>query len=131
MQGDEISVTGRQVNIGDKPLVVASKMTVNGETIDVQPFNQNRMSGTVLETRTVTVQDQPHRVVVLKSDNGNQLVDLGPQDQLNVDLAADQQITVSGVPVRMRNRQVYMAHQLQTGGQDYSIGRLQIQTPQK
>lgn len=121
MQGDSVQVTGRMVSTGEKPLVIAEKLVVGDQTVDVQLASRKPLNGTVLETRTVEVQQQPHTFVILKTQQGNQVVDMGPQDSLDMELAANKEVTIYGAPVQMRDRQVYLAHQVQYDGQDYTI----------
>jgi hypothetical protein len=120
--GDAISARGHMANVGDKQVLVAVHFEVNKEAIDVQRQGQP-FKGKIVETRTVSVRDEDHVLVVLDVDGKNHLIDVGPQANLQVELAPKTELTVYGVPVDVRGTQVLMANQLEYKDRRLPIAR--------
>jgi hypothetical protein len=74
--------------------------------------------------KTVKVRGQDHQLAIIKLQSGQQaLVDLGPADRLQADLAENDQIQVNGVPVKVQDRLVFLANSVSKDGNKVNIER--------
>ena len=125
-KGDEITARGPVTKVGDKQVLVAKQVEHEGtsKNIDRSP---RHLSGKIVDTmKSKPRSDQAwkHMLVKLQTEEGKQaLVDLGPADQLKVDLKQGQEVDVSGVAVKMQQRPVLFASKISVDGKDYSIDR--------
>jgi hypothetical protein len=122
--GAAITVEGPMTKAGDKPILLARKVTVEGKTHELDR-NPRAFTGTVVDRRNVAVRGEQHTLLVLQLDNGKQrLVDLGRTDRLQeIDLRKDAQITVRGVPMNINDRPLVMAHSVEVDGTLVQIER--------
>jgi hypothetical protein len=115
--GSTIAAQGPMTKAADKQVLLANSVTVDGQThqLDRQP---REFQGTIVDTREVNVRGQPHTLVVMKTQAGKQrLVDIGRSDRLEeLDLRKNAQITVRGVPFKVKNRPLVMAHSVESDG---------------
>ena len=110
------------MQIGDKEVMLAETAQISSKEV-VIARSAPKITGVVLDTTSAEVQKGSHSMIVVKSDNGNQLIDLGNADQLDVKLAPQTQIVVWGVPVRMRDHSVILADKIELNGKTYNIKR--------
>jgi hypothetical protein len=120
--GDTIQATGRNVDMGEKTLFVASSLVVNGETVNVSRRGEP-ITGTIVETDVVEIHGVPHTMAVVMAGDEHRLVDLGPEAELKVEFQPQSEIRIYGVPVQMRDRPVYMAHEIEYDGRELTIMR--------
>jgi hypothetical protein len=123
-KGKRISVTGPATKVGDKSVVVAKSITVDGKKteIDRQPRS---FEGTIVETRQIKVRGQDHLLAVVNlKDGGKRLIDLGRRDPLQqLELKKDAHVIVQGVPVKVHNQQMVMGHTVEARNKKVSIDR--------
>ena len=93
--GQEIVASGPLMQIGEKEVLMAESAQISGKEVIVAR-SAPKMTGVVLDTISADVQKGSHSMVVVKSENGNQLVDLGNTDQLKVKIAPQTPIVVGG-----------------------------------
>lgn len=120
--GQEIVAFGPLMQIGDKEVLVAESVQISKQEV-VIARSAPKMTGVVLDSTSADVQKGSHSMVVVKTENGNQLIDLGNSDQLKVKIAPQTQIVVWGVPVRMRDHSVILADKIELNGQTHVIKR--------
>lgn len=120
--GQEIVAFGPLLQIGDKEVLVAESAQISSKEV-VIARSAPRMTGIVLDAKSADVQNGSHSLIVVKSESGNQLIDLGNADQLKVKIAPQTPIVVWGVPVQMRDHSVILADKIELNGQTYTIKR--------
>ncbi len=139
-EGIKIQADGPVVKVGEKRLLVAKSVKIDGET-----FKPNRdrakVQGTIVSTRKFVNRGAKHLLATVKvrqaegkegqqaKDGGQQakggkmLVDLGPADKLGVKLSEDDQVTVEGAPVKVNDQRILIASRVQHDGQTIEIDR--------
>lgn len=121
--GDQLSAIGHRVQVGDTPLLIATKARSKSNDLTIDRMG-HKFSGSVASTRQVKVRGQKHLLVKVKTDNGkSMLVDLGPQDKLENRPSEGDKIEVQGVPVKVNERVVLMARKASRGGDQIKISR--------
>ena len=120
--GQDIVVSGPLMQIGEKEVLIAESVQISSKEL-VVARSAPKMTGVVLDTTSADVQKGSHSMVIVKTENGNQLIDLGNTDQLKVKIAPQTQIVVWGVPVQMRDHSVILADKIELNGQTYVIKR--------
>ncbi len=120
--GQEIVASGPLMQIGDKEVLVAESAQLSSKEVIIAR-SAPKMMGVVLDTTSADVQNGSHSLIVVKSENGNQLIDLGNADQLKVKIAPQTPIVVWGVPVQMRDHSVILADKIELNGQTHIIKR--------
>ena len=96
-----------------------------------QSKQQKQVSGTVVRSENVQIQDQgrdteqQNRVILLQTQDGQHLViDLGPEEYLqHVRLLPGTHLKAQGRIVRMGDRAVLLAQQIETQGQSLRVQR--------
>lgn len=150
--GQQIDVRGKSVRVGDRHVLMASRITSQGDALqidrsqqprertrrvvmrsDLRDKSQQRQSrraavrGKVEQTKRVEVRDLgvDHLVVLVRTDNGKvRIVDLGPVDNLNrVRFARGDTIVADGNVVAVGDRQVLMARRVGSEDQQQDIQR--------
>ncbi len=117
-----ITATGYMERIGEMNIFMAETATISEKDIRIQRALPS-FSGTVKEVKQIKIDDAPHSMVVIETQSGNQLVDLGPVDALKITVAPQSQIVVYGVPVQSHDHQVVMASRIDLDGKTHSITR--------
>ncbi len=120
--GQDIVVSGPLMQIGEKEVLIAESVKISQKEV-VIARTAPRLTGIVLDSTNAEVQKGTHSIVVIKSDDGNQLIDLGNSDQLKIKIAPQSKIVVWGVPVQMRDQRVILADKIEVNGQSYDIKR--------
>lgn len=119
--GATIAATGPKEMIGEKNVIIAERLRVNGKLIEIQRPHGTQVDGVVLDVKTTSVGDGDHYFAILESDGERHLVDLGPTTSYDMTLAPSTKVTVRGIPVRVQENRVLMATQVQVGGQTVTI----------
>lgn len=120
----QITVAGPMTQAGDKKVVLAQSITIDGKQHQVDR-QARKFTGKVVDTRETKVRGQKRRLVVLKLDSGKQrLIDLGPSDRVkNVDFKKDSQLTLRGIPFVMQDRPLILAQSIEKDGKQIQIDR--------
>jgi hypothetical protein len=107
-QGMQVDAHGQWVRIGDRPVLWASRLTVDGKTVQIrrpQRTQPRQLTGQIMRTKEVEIRgtDLTNQVVLLQTDQGRQMVvDLGPMTNLRgLTLKAGAEIKVRGQPARI------------------------------
>jgi sporulation protein YlmC with PRC-barrel domain len=136
-QGTQLNASGQWIRIGDRPVLWATQVTVDGETIQIKRPRRGQsrqITGQIMRTKQVEIRgtDLTNQVVLLQTDRGRQIVaDLGPMTNLRgIRLKSGAEIEVRGRPARVGDQLVLMADQVSAGGKTVSVHRPQ-QTAQQ
>lgn len=122
-EGVDIQVHGPIAEVGDKRILVAQNVEMDGKMIDLER-NPLKLTGRVKATRGVMVRGEKHLLLVLTHDDGDYLVDLGPAEQFEGSLSSGEAVAVRGVPTRVQDgRRVLMATHLTADETTHEIER--------
>ena len=112
------------LEVGDKQVLVADVVTIGSQKEQQINRSGQQLSGQITKMKTAKDRGQDHQLAIIKLESGQQaLVDLGPADKLQADLAANDQIQVSGVPVKVKDRLVFLANSVSKDGNKINIER--------
>jgi hypothetical protein len=120
--GDEIEAIGPMELLGDKQVLMAETATVGKQGVRIVRSTR-RYEGTVEEFKKINFENAEHLFVVVTTDAGNQVIDLGPAVNLKVQLEPKAKIVVHGVPIRAYDHQIIVADQFEFDGEQYVISR--------
>jgi hypothetical protein len=124
-QGERISARGPMTKVGDKQVLMAQSVKIGNQAEQKIQRAGQQITGQVATLKTAKVRGQDHQLVILNLQSGKQtLVDLGPADKLNVDLAKNDQIQIQGVPVKVKGKLVFLANSVSKGGERATIHRM-------
>ena len=124
-KGEQITVRGPTVHMGNKQLVLAQSITSEGHTTTIDR-QRKEIRGEITSTRTAMVREnQKHLMAIVKSKSGDKhlAVDLGPADAMNMRLSKGDKIAISGPIVRVDDRLVLLANTVDHNGQVAQIDR--------
>ncbi len=121
--GDHMSAHGPMVKIGSHKVLIADHARVGDQTLDIDR-NGRSFKGEIAGIRQENVRGVKHQLAILADKNGSKrLLDLGAADQLDVKLHEGDRVSVTGVPVKMGDKQVILAEHLRVGKKDHPIDR--------
>jgi hypothetical protein len=124
-QGDRLEARGPMLKVGDKQVLVAHRIQVGNQQEQKINRSGRQIQGRISQLKTAKVRGQDHQLAILKLQSDQQgLVDLGPADKLQVDLAQNDQIQVTGVPVKVQDRLVFLANSVTKDGNQVRIERM-------
>jgi hypothetical protein len=124
-KGEQITARGPLLNVGDKQVLMSQSAKIGDQPEQQIHRAGQQVQGQISNLKTAKVRGQEHQLAILKLKSGKQaLVDLGPADKLNVDLATNDQIQVQGVPVKVKDRLVFLATSVSKGDQQVNIQRM-------
>jgi hypothetical protein len=123
-EGDQIIVHGPILKDGDKQVLMAQKAEVGNQPEQQIHRAGQQISGQISNLKTTKVRGHEHQLAILNLQSGKHaLVDLGHADKLNLDLAKNDQIQVQGIPVKIKNRLVFLANSVSKGSERANIQR--------
>lgn len=112
-EGDEITAYGPLAKRGNKSVLVATAIGLDGRQKPIDRTGR-RYAGIVQSTRKANVRGNEHLVAKLKTDDGKMLtVDMGAASSAG-EVTKGEQLTVTGVPVKVGDRVVLIADQTRT-----------------
>jgi len=124
-KGQKVMAKGPLLKVGDHEVVLAQSASIGDQGEQRINRSGRKFKGQINKTKTVKVRGQDHQMVILNLESGKQaLVDLGEQDKLDIDLKESDQIEVSGIPVKVKDRVVVLAHSVTKGGDKTEISRV-------
>jgi hypothetical protein len=104
-----LQATGRLIKVGEKELLVADAIEVNGQSIALtSPFAP--LQGRVVAFKTVSASDGPHQLVMIEGDGQHHLIDVGNEPKSDQAFQPGEWYTFFGAPVYVRDRPVFRAH---------------------
>jgi hypothetical protein len=119
--GKNVRLEGQMVRIGNRMVLMATKLTVNGKTTPIlrviRPISQ-KDTGT-RQTDTTQSTGASDIIVLLKTDEGNFVTaDIGPSDEAaQIPFALNEPVEVTGTWVRVGNQPVLLTKEVTVGGQ--------------
>jgi len=128
-EGEEITVAGPGIHLGNLSLVLANRVRHHGKTTPIEAFTDiepqwRNLNGTLNKVEKIQVSgiDQPMVLGLLKTDQGKQVVvNFSPSGQVRTqDLQQGQQISVQGPFIHVDGVRFLLAEQAHTGGQGQS-----------
>ena len=124
--GDKITVKGPRAQVGKQGVVLARSFELNGQTTQVNR-DARSITGKVLSTHKTKVRGREHQMAMIEaSQNGKTrkiAVDLGPADQLKADISKGSSLTVSGFPVKVKDRPLVVAQSIRKDDRFVQIDR--------
>ncbi|KAA5542577.1 hypothetical protein FYK55_13635 [Roseiconus nitratireducens] len=122
-QGDQLTVNGHTVKVGDKDLFIATDAKMADGSLEIDR-NGQKFKGKVEKLKTVSIHGDEHQLAKVNTKNGKtMMVDLGPADQSKLKVKEGQNLTVQGVPAKVKDRVVLMARQVTKGENKTQIER--------
>jgi len=138
--GKNIQAEGRLVRIGNRMVLMANQLTVNGKTTQIlrliHPITPkdtgtdyfdlpHTLRGHFINEKTITVQNTGNqdKIILLKTDDDQLFVtDLGPSDAAaEIQFKLNQPVEVSGSWVRVGDHPVLLAREVTVNGQTSQI----------
>ncbi len=124
-EGKTVTVWGPITKIGDQKLLLAQSIEIDGAKKSLEP-DRKTYSGKIVELREVKVGDHKNQLVILESQKqqGRKVaVDLGRVDRLGFKPSKGQQLTVTGAPIKSRDKLMVLAFSLEHDGKKVQIDR--------
>lgn len=121
--GQELTVEGTTFKAGDQSVLLASMAMRDGveETIN---RSGRKFTGTVSDLKTMQVRGNTHQMAKITTDAGKKmLVDMGPQQNLKVDVKQGSTVSVTGPAVKVKDRLMLVAREVTLGGNTNEIKR--------
>ncbi|MGV3482811.1 MAG: hypothetical protein ACO1RT_00185 [Planctomycetaceae bacterium] len=123
--GQEITATGWIETVGEKELLVADTVTIEGQgKITIDRHSGSSLSGQIVDVKETDIHSVPHYVGVVESSQGRQLVDLGPTSTYSVAIQPSSKVVVYGVPAQTHGHTIFMADRVELAGESYVIDRV-------
>lgn len=125
-QGDEITVRGPVTQVGEKQVLLARSIQPEGKDQQAIDRSQMKLQGTIKSLKTAKVRGNEHQLAVVDSKQKDKkvLIDLGRKDRLSTEFSEGDQITVHGVPVRVKDKPAVLANKVEYQGETIKIDRL-------
>ena len=121
-EGDQVTIEGVRSRIDDKDVVLARRVTANGDSITNQlPRREQwqQLAGEIRSLRKIRGQgrDQQHLVAEIRADGRTRSIDLGPENELQpLDLREGDQVTVFARQGRIGDRSLLIAQKIRAEG---------------
>lgn len=144
-EGDEVTVSGPRVKIGDRTILMAHQVRQDGRTHEIartttsdnsQTASQQRRDeqsrqterkpgrvvGKITMMRKVKVRDSRRQVAQIRTDRGNTVVvDLGPAEEFDADVQPGDEIEARGALTRSGETSVLVATRVKADDQTLEI----------
>lgn len=134
-QGAQVTVTGPKSKVGDKQVVMARSIEIDGKITEINRQGR-QITGKVVDTHKTQVRGREHLIAMVEIPEkeqqkaGKVAVDFGPAEKLEMDLSKGKEVTFSGVPVKVKDKRLVMARSIQKGDQVVQIDRQMSQQDQ-
>ncbi|QEG37067.1 hypothetical protein [Bythopirellula goksoeyrii] len=131
-EGDQISSSGPMMKVGDKHVLVAQTAKIGNQNENEIDRSSLKLKGEVSKVKTTKIRGHECQLAILKTDSGKKaLVDLGPKDELDTEIAEGDQIQVSGIPVKVKDRSLILAKSVTKDGEQTKIDRVAMNKKSK
>jgi len=108
--GRSITVLGGSEVIGEKELLVADSLQIDGETmIEIERSIAMHLTGQIVDVKSIQIDSSDHYLAVVAIDGEHQLVDLGPATTYKVKPTPSTEIVVQRIPIRAQEYRVILA----------------------
>ncbi|MHB8866601.1 MAG: hypothetical protein ACYC6N_29935 [Pirellulaceae bacterium] len=125
-EGTELTVQGPKLQVGKETIMLATSIKHNGETKEVKR-DLRSITGKVVSTHKANIRGKEHLMAMVETSQKQKThkiaVDLGPADRLKMDIKKDSELTFNGFPVKVKEKTVIMAQNVQQGDQSVHINR--------
>lgn len=122
-KGDQVSARGHVLKVGEQPVLVADEASLKNGSIAIDRSGK-KYQGTIEKVKMTTIRGTEHKLAKVKTDDDKtMLVDLGPAKNLGRNLEPGSEITIQGVPVKVKERVVLMAHKIMQDGDKTQVDR--------
>lgn len=127
-EGDKISAQGPVIKVNDRRVLVAEKLTMNGNSQSITR-NDHKVTGEVVDTKKMDIRGRSHLIAVIETNkNGRKrMVDLGAANRIEQSIEEGDKITVTGAPVKVKNKKLILAQTLTANGDSIEIDRREKQ----
>lgn len=135
-QGDRVDVQGYPARLGNRLVLMADRVRLNGETYEVakrkgqnradRPMDARQIRGKVQRTTTAQVRgaQEPNTIVLITAEEGSSyIVDLGQARDYNPQDLQGQEISVRGRDVRIEDKVLLLSEQFRVGDETYTVVR--------
>jgi len=120
--GRSLTVVGAIEMVGQKELVVADSLQVDGETtIEIERSIAMQLSGQIVDVTSTQIDAAEHYLAVVEINGERQLVDLGPTTTYKVKPAPSTEIVLRGIPIRAQDHRIILAEQVRLGNEVFRI----------
>ncbi len=121
--GQTLTASGFTFKAGEKSVLLAKELERDGTTTQVNRSGRS-YTGTIEKTMKSKVREQEHQLVKIHTDqNKKLLVDLGPAQNSDLAVSEGTKITVKGPAVKVKDRAMLMATEVQANGKTIPIKR--------
>jgi antitoxin component of MazEF toxin-antitoxin module len=126
-QGDRVTIEGVRGRVDDKSVVLARRVSSQGNSITVQlPRRERwqRVSGEIRDVRSAKgdSRNKRHTVVEVRTDRGSRQVDLGPESELqSLDLQEGDKISVLARQGRIGGQSMLIAQKVRSQDQTVDV----------
>lgn len=125
-EGSTITVKGPKAKLGNRDVLLASSIELDGQTKEITRSARN-INARVIDTHELSIHGKDHQIALVEASHQGKMhkvaVDLGPKDQLNMDLQSGQQLQFAGFPVKVEDRPLFIAKSVQKDGRTVHIKR--------
>jgi hypothetical protein len=123
--GDQLTAHGPVSKVGDKQVVLAQTVKIGNQQEQQINRSGRTINGQVTKLKTAKVREQEHQMAIVNLQSGKQaLIDMGPADKLQTSLSEGDQVQLSGVPVKVKDRFVFIANSVTKNGEKTKIDRI-------
>ena len=124
--GQKLTAKGVKFKAGDKTILLAQKLMRDSVTVTVNRSGRS-YTGTIDGLMTAKVRGQNHRLAKVSTDQGKKLlVDMGPAEGLNADISEGKRVTVEGPAVKVNDRLMLIATEVEIDGDTVDIQRVAL-----
>ena len=124
--GNQITVKGPKAQVGKQAVILAKSVESGGQTKQVNR-DARSIAGKVLSTHKTKVRGKEHLMAMVETKQNDKThkiaVDLGPADKLRADISKGSSVTISGFPVKVKDKSLMMARWIKQGDQFVQINR--------
>ncbi len=122
-EGQTLQARGPEVKVGDKKVIVAQQMTLNGKSTQIDRKRET-LSGEVADTKRMKVRGKEHLIAILATGQDKKtMVNLGEAQSLKVKPSQGNRLRVTGVPVKVGDRRILMANKGSVRGNEFEVTR--------
>jgi hypothetical protein len=120
--GAVITAAGPMMLVGEKEVLIAETARIANREIAISRPSP-KLEGTVVDVSHIDFHTGKHALAIVKTEQGNQLIDLGDSASINTKFEPNSRIVVYGAPVQMHNHRVVLADQIEINGKKINIQR--------
>lgn len=116
--------SGYQQSADDHTLVFELSPSADDQSNDLGLERRIKLTGDVVRTRSISIpqSDTKHLIALIKTDDDQCLVDLGPTDDVKkLDLGKGDEVTVRGIRARVADHTIIFAEQIKANDKSVSV----------